>query len=328
MDERARKKAAEAVLEAHGKRKRFPAVLFWRVTERQVVRARYRPPPNPAADELSTFQVREIVDQAARLGVLKINFHAEDPVLRDDVGAIVAHARARGIFVEIAASGPLLAQKAAELRQVGRISTPLLGKRPIHDSLRVGRNLYDQAAEGISAARKLGIPLTLLYTLTNKNAKEMEYVLQLAAKSGAMFCLDPLPTETHGFLGVEKFHPAPEAFRACTDLLLGIYKKRGDMIRNSREALEYLAHWPKLPPRPSLAGSLYAAIDAEGNLSASEMRAFEGKSFSLKKHSLEEAFRALSGFTHPNSELQDAVELELMCALGRKALHAGTKVFS
>ncbi|MBZ0252188.1 MAG: radical SAM protein, partial [Candidatus Methylomirabilis sp.] len=245
MDARTRKRHAESILAAHAKRRRFPAVLFWRVTERQVIRARYRPPPNAAADELSTFQIREIIDQAAKLGVLKINFYAEDPVLRDDIDEIAAHARAKGIFVEVAASGPLLSTKASQLVRAARIMIPLLGRRPVHEELRVGRSVYDQATEGVSAARKLGLPTTLLFTATNRNVEEIEYVLQLASKVGAMVCLEALPTETHTFVGVEKFYPTPEAFRSITDLLLGIYKKRHDMIRNSRESLEYLAHWPK-----------------------------------------------------------------------------------
>jgi len=330
MDARWRKKAIDKVLGAYRNGERFPALLLWRLTERQVVRCRFRQPPNTEIDELSTYEICETLEEAAALGTLKVNFYAEDPILRDDIGEILERCRKLGIYTEVTAWGPLMEEKAPALLYAGRVNIPILGRRDVHNRVIVGKNIYEQAVSGVNELSKRGVPMTFHFTLTNANEQDsdLEFVLQLASKVRARVALEMLPTRSTGFLIAERYMPAPEHVGRMTDLLLAIYTKRGSMIQNSRAGLEHLSTWPQLPDRQSLAGYLYAAIDAEGNVAASHLRAQDSELMSLREMSFRKAFDGLGAHGHDSSEHMDAVELELMCEDGgKRAKEAGEKFF-
>src|SRR5450432_3925318 len=60
-----------------------------------------------ARDELSTSDWQQAIDQAAALGVLQIHFSGGEPMVRRDLEALVAHARAAGLYSNLITSGVL-----------------------------------------------------------------------------------------------------------------------------------------------------------------------------------------------------------------------------
>jgi len=83
----------------------------------------------PAADkgikarEMSTAQVKSILDQAAELGALEVRFTGGEPLLRDDFEELYLHSRRLGLKVVLFTNGSLITPALADL--FARV--PLLG---------------------------------------------------------------------------------------------------------------------------------------------------------------------------------------------------------
>ncbi|MCA9771577.1 MAG: radical SAM protein, partial [Myxococcales bacterium] len=168
-----RKRAAEGLLAAFRGGERFPALLFWKVTERQVVRSPYEARPRRDRDELSAYQGQSILQQAADAGTRKVSFTGSDPILWDQFGELLRFAREVGLLTEVTAWGPLIVKKADDLAQAGRVTIPLFGGQRVHDAIVVGNRVYEQAIAGLRALRARDAAVTLEFAPTRKNVSEI-----------------------------------------------------------------------------------------------------------------------------------------------------------
>jgi uncharacterized protein len=113
------------------------------------------------ADELTTDEWCDVIDQAAALGARSFVFIGGDPLLREDFIDLVEHitgaheARARFFF-----NSRIDQRTAAELSRAGRgLLTPLAsidGPRSVNDGLR-GRGSYDDVMASIATLRDVGL---------------------------------------------------------------------------------------------------------------------------------------------------------------------------
>jgi pyrroloquinoline quinone biosynthesis protein E len=138
--------------------------------------------------ELDTATWRRVLGEAADLGVLQVNLTGGEPLVRDDLEALVAEARARELYVNLITSGvPLPAARLARLKTAGLDSlqlsvqdTDAAGGRWI-----AGRDCLDAKLEVAAAARALGLPLTLNVVLHRGNIARVAEFVALAERVGA-----------------------------------------------------------------------------------------------------------------------------------------------
>ena len=64
---------------------------------------------------LSAGEIKRVIDEAAAIGVSKINFFGGEPLLRDDLDELIRHAASRNLFVFIDTNGELLDRDRVEL---------------------------------------------------------------------------------------------------------------------------------------------------------------------------------------------------------------------
>ncbi len=140
------------------------------VTDRCNMRCRYCMPEEeyvwlPRESILSFEEIDRLVGIFAGLGVNKVRLTGGEPLLRHDLGTLVALLRQRPGIDDIAltTNGILLTRHAADLRGAGlrRVTVSL-------DTLRPGRMLefarsgrHAEILDGIAAARKAGLPVKL-----------------------------------------------------------------------------------------------------------------------------------------------------------------------
>lgn len=132
--------------------------------------------------ELSTDEVFRVMDglKAARVPVLILS--GGEPLLRPDIFAISARAKAMGFYVGLSSNGALIDAAAAErIAAVGYdyVGVSLDGIGAVHDGFRRVAGCFDASLAGIRRCRDLGIKVGLRFTVTERNVESLPAMLNL-----------------------------------------------------------------------------------------------------------------------------------------------------
>jgi PqqA peptide cyclase len=138
--------------------------------------------------ELTTRQWQDVIDQAARLGVLQVHLSGGEPLLRRDIADIVGLAASRGLYTNLITSGIGLSQRrASQLREAGldhvqvSVQAP---ERELSDRI-AGLPSHQRKLAAARTVKSLGWPLTLNVVLHRGNLDQIEGILKMAEDLGA-----------------------------------------------------------------------------------------------------------------------------------------------
>ncbi|MBI4612116.1 MAG: radical SAM protein [Planctomycetes bacterium] len=123
----------------------------------------------PARDELSTAEMKDIVDQLAALGTDEIQLTGGEPLVRPDLFEILRYAAARGIRYTLVTNGTHVARFAKELSELppAAIKVSVDGIPATHDRLRGAAN-FDAAMRALEFFRDLPVGTRVLCTTLNR----------------------------------------------------------------------------------------------------------------------------------------------------------------
>jgi pyrroloquinoline quinone biosynthesis protein E len=141
-----------------------------------------------AAAELDTATWQRVVGEAAALGVLQANLTGGEPLVRDDLEAVVEAARAHGLYTNLITSGiPLPRERLQRLADAGLDSLQLSVQDTDRDGATwiCGRDGLRAKLEVAEAARALRLPLTLNVVLHRGNIGRVAAFVALAEEIGA-----------------------------------------------------------------------------------------------------------------------------------------------
>jgi pyrroloquinoline quinone biosynthesis protein E len=140
------------------------------------------------AAELDAAAWTRVFADAAALGVLQANLTGGEPLVRQDLTALVAAAHAQQLYVNLITSGiPADRARLAELAGAGLDSVQL----SIQDvdargaAWIAGRDDLDAKLEAAAAVRALGLPLTLNIVIHRGNIARVAEFIALAERIGA-----------------------------------------------------------------------------------------------------------------------------------------------
>src|SRR5262249_2373671 len=106
-----------------------PYTLIAELTYRCPLRCSYCSNPIDYArhpDDLDTSGWLRVLAEAEELGVVQVNFTGGEPLLRDDLEALIAGARQRDLYANLITSGvPLTRERLVRLRELGLESVQL-----------------------------------------------------------------------------------------------------------------------------------------------------------------------------------------------------------
>ncbi|WP_456412600.1 radical SAM protein [Thiolapillus sp.] len=141
-------------------------------------------------EELSTAEVKNLLDEiASRSSETMVVLTGGEPLLRRDLETLVAHGSQLGLSIVVGTNGVLLSEarvrtlKAAGALGVG-ISLDSLDPES-HDSFRGCPGSWEKTLAGMDHCRQHALPFQVHFSVTEKNAHEVQPMIDFAQASGA-----------------------------------------------------------------------------------------------------------------------------------------------
>jgi len=170
----------------------LPRLIAWEVTRSCMLACKHcraAARAEPYSGELSTDECFRLLDNIASFSRPIIILTGGEPMLRDDVYDLAAHATGLDLPVVMAPCGMLVDDQTVEkMKSAGIrcISISLDGATAqSHDDFRGVDGAFDGAVAGIEAARRAGLDFQINTTVTHHNLDELGDILKLAVDLGA-----------------------------------------------------------------------------------------------------------------------------------------------
>lgn len=148
-----------------------------------------------ARPELTTDEVRAILDQLAEAGTLYLTFSGGDVLLRRDLFDILGHAKHRRFDVRLKTNGLLLTdQIAGRLHDLGiaQVDISLYSADPTaHDAVTGIESSFERTLSAAVLLKTAGIRVLLTCPLMQQTAEGFDAILRLAQEKGLTIAFDP-----------------------------------------------------------------------------------------------------------------------------------------
>ena len=123
-------------------------------------------------EELSTDELKSVMDQAKALGCRHVHFTGGEPLIRDDICQLISYADSNGFEVRLQTNGMLLDEKMAEKLICSGLKSIMISLDSvipeIHDEIR-GKGSWHAAIKAIQTASRLGLKTRVNSVLTKLN---------------------------------------------------------------------------------------------------------------------------------------------------------------
>lgn len=140
--------------------------------------------------DMSTAEGKTLIDQVASVGRPVLVFSGGEPLMRPDIFELAEYAKNKDLLIALATNGTLVDEPMARrIAQAGfdRVSCSLDGAdAETHDKFRGLAGSFDQTMRGLANLRAAGVPTQINCTIAKHNKDQIEAVLRLAEKVGAV----------------------------------------------------------------------------------------------------------------------------------------------
>jgi len=169
-------------------------------------------------EELSTAEIRRIVDVLAEKRVPFVNFGGGEPLIREDLFEIAAYASAKRINVSMNSDGWLLDEPAAaRLKECGfkSVGVSIDSVEPtLHDDFRCMPGSFERAVAALDALRRVGLKSTMSSVISRINHRSFRDLLQLAREHGVrQVYLHNFKCSGRGFKNREELDLTPQEWK-------------------------------------------------------------------------------------------------------------------
>ncbi|MGH8012052.1 MAG: pyrroloquinoline quinone biosynthesis protein PqqE [Candidatus Binataceae bacterium] len=215
--------------------------------------------------ELSTKSWIKILSEARALGAVQLGFSGGEPLMRDDLEALVREGHAFGYYINLITSGiGLNERRIAALREAGLDHIQLSfqdSTRELNDFLSHTRT-FDLKLKLACLIKQHGYPMVLNVVLHRQNLDHVERILEMAERLGAEY-LELANTQYYGwaYLNRQQLLPSHNQI-ARAEAVISDYRQRAGSIKVYWVVPDYYERRPK--PCMNGWGSVFMAITADG----------------------------------------------------------------
>src|SRR5437763_3720086 len=148
--------------------------------------------------ELTTAELKALLDDVARAGTLYLLFSGGEIFLRKDLFELIEHARRLHFDVRLKSNALLITrEKAARLRSLGvrQVDISIYSADPaVHDWVTKVPGSLERSLEGAALLRDAGVTVKLNCPLMKQNVGTYKEVRALAERLGVLYGFDPMIT--------------------------------------------------------------------------------------------------------------------------------------
>jgi PqqA peptide cyclase len=201
------------------------------------------------ADELDTATWLRVLAEAEALGVLQLHLTGGEPLVRDDLEALVAGARRLDLYTSLITSGiPVTRGRLARLRELGldAVQLSIQDVTPSASDRIAGHPAFDRKLEVARWVKEVGFPLTLNTVLHRENLARVGEVIALAEALGAER-LELANTQYLGWalLNRAALLPTPEQLARARETAAAARRRLGGRMDVVFVTPDYYADFPK-----------------------------------------------------------------------------------
>ncbi|MGN6649578.1 pyrroloquinoline quinone biosynthesis protein PqqE [Trinickia sp.] len=199
--------------------------------------------------ELDTEAWLRVISEAHSLGAVQIGFSGGEPLVRDDLETLVAHARGLGFYTNLITSGVGLTEaRIAALKEAGLDHIQLSfqdSTRELNDFLSSTRT-FELKRKIAQLIKAYGYPMVLNCVLHRYNLPHVGQIIEMALDIGAEY-IELANTQYYGWamLNREQLMPTQEALRQAEDTVNRYRAKVGDRCRILFVVPDYFEKRPK-----------------------------------------------------------------------------------
>lgn len=199
--------------------------------------------------ELSTETWRRVLGEAAKLGVLQVDFTGGEPLARPDLTEIVRAAREAGLYVSLITSGiPLDEKRLGDLVKAGldHIQISFQGAREESSIEFAGTQAQERKLRAIEWIKRQRIALTLNFVIHRQNVDQLEEMLALTERIGPGR-VEFANVQYYGwaFRNVGNLLPTREQLDRSLDVIKLAEERLRGKIRVEYVVPDYYAKYPK-----------------------------------------------------------------------------------
>jgi AdoMet-dependent heme synthase len=180
----------EGAVQGRGGRLRLVAWEVTRSCNLNCVHCRASSERGPYGGELDPGKAMTVLDEIARTGRPIVILTGGEPLLREDVFDLAAHGTDLGLRMVMATNGTLITPEVTDRMAksgIQRVSISLDGPdSESHDRFRQVEGAFQGALAGIEELRRAGIEFQINTTVTRNNLDQVDDMLGLAVRLGAV----------------------------------------------------------------------------------------------------------------------------------------------
>lgn len=140
-------------------------------------------------NELTTQEWFDVFDQARQMGAVQLGFSGGEPLVRQDLEQLVAHAHQLGFYTNLITSGMgLTEQRISHLKQAGldHIQISFQASDPVvNDALAGSKHAFEQKYEMCRLVKKYDYPMVLNFVIHRHNIDQIDKIIELCLELNA-----------------------------------------------------------------------------------------------------------------------------------------------
>lgn len=217
---------------------RVPLIVNLLLTYRCNLRCTYCSVWNAPPREMDTGAVLRLVDEIAKAGAERLSLSGGEPMLRKDVGEIIAHAKRRGLTVNLVSNGLNVPRRISELCGLDFLSVSLDGPEAVHDAAR-GKGAFARALAAIRTAKSAEIEVWTTTVLTRHNIELVPQIVEMAKREGVRATFLPVMEEGLCSRNAPGLAPDAQRFAQAMDFLIQERGQTGTPVASSRSLFAF-----------------------------------------------------------------------------------------